>query len=66
MIVVGTENSLSLKHSLLEHAIELVPFTRGLLGEEYGVYVSDLKNYLYCEHGTVKLALRARDQVKDT
>ena len=66
MIVVGTENSLSLKHPLIEHAIELVPFTRGLLGEDYGVYVSDLKHYLCCEHGTVKLALRARDQVKDS
>jgi len=63
---VGTENGTELTHPLIEHAIEMVPYIKGLLGGEYGVYVSNLEHYLCCENGAVKLALQAYDQVKDT
>ena len=35
-----------------------------MLGNEYGVYVSDLENYLYCEHGTIKIKLQTGDVIK--
>ena len=60
-----TENP-GLTHPLISHILEVEPYLKGLLGEEYGVYVSDLTNYLCCDHGMVKLALQAGDKIKDT
>ncbi len=54
------------QHPLIEHALELVPFMKGMLGEEYGVYVSDKERYLACNHGAIKVALQSGDPVKES
>lgn len=51
--------------NLLSSALELAPFVKGLLGDEVGVYVSDLERYVYCDHGKVRLSLKAGDVVKE-
>lgn len=53
-------------HPLIERALEIVPFVKGMLGEEYGIYVSDKERYLSCDHGIIKLALQPGDSVKET
>ncbi|MGB9802185.1 hypothetical protein [Desulfofundulus sp.] len=53
------------KRDLLSCALELAPFIKGLLGEEVGIYISDLKRYLYCNPGRVGLSLKAGDVVQE-
>lgn len=48
-------------HDLLSYALELAPFIKGLLGEEVGFYISDLERCIYCDHGSVRLPLKAGD-----
>ncbi|RKO67412.1 methyl-accepting chemotaxis protein [Desulfofundulus salinus] len=56
------EGSLSLpSRDLLSYALELAPFIKGLLGEEVGLYVSNLEQCIYCNHGSVRLPLKAGD-----
>lgn len=52
-------------HPLIEDTLELVPFIKGLLGDEYGLYVSDKERYLSCNHGIIKLSLEPGEPVKE-
>lgn len=51
--------------NLLAYAVELAPFIKGLLGDDIGLYVSDLEKYLYVKPGKVRLSLEAGDALKD-
>ncbi|RKO67049.1 methyl-accepting chemotaxis protein [Desulfofundulus salinus] len=53
------------ERDLLDCTLELAPFIKGLLGEEVGIYVSDLERYIYCDPGRVGLSLKAGDIVKE-
>lgn len=55
----------TLRHPLIEHALKIVPFVKGMLGEDYGIYVSDKERYLSCNHGIIKPALQSGDPVKE-
>lgn len=46
---------------LLSCALEVAPFIKGVLGEEVGLYVSNLERCLYCNHGSIRLPLKAGD-----
>lgn len=56
---------LSQKEGIVGSALQLTPYLKGLLGDDIGLYVSDLQDYLYCKPGKVKLTLVAGDAVKD-
>ena len=51
-------------HETIQNAMALAPSIKEILGEDYGVYVADSKNYLYCNHGALKLKLKAGDIVQ--
>lgn len=53
------------KPDLLSCALEMAPSIKGMLGDDIGLYVSDLHNYLYVKPGSVKLALETGDAIKD-
>lgn len=53
------------ERDLLNCALDLAPFIKGLLGEEAGIYLSDLERYIYCDPGRVGLSLKAGDIVKE-
>lgn len=50
---------------ILVSVVRAAPFFKGLLGEEVGIYVSDLNRYLYCSPGSVQLPVRVNDEVKE-
>ncbi|MDK2888869.1 MAG: hypothetical protein PWP72_1747 [Thermoanaerobacter sp.] len=50
---------------LLKCALKLAPFIKGMLGEEMGIYVSDLERYIYCDPGQVGLSLKAGDTINE-
>ena len=51
-------------HEIVRNALTLVSAIKSMLGEEYGVYVSDLENYLCCNHGVLKLNVNVADMVQ--
>lgn len=50
---------------LLTCALKLAPHLKGLLGDEIGLYITDLYKNVYCEHGIVKLAAKKGDPNKE-
>ncbi|MQL51566.1 chemotaxis protein [Desulfofundulus thermobenzoicus] len=61
----GTGGPAQAERDFLANALELAPFIKNLLGEEVGVYVSDLERYIYCAPGSVSLSLRPGDYIKE-
>lgn len=51
-------------HEIIQKALTIAPTMKWLLGDDYGVYVADTTNYLYCEHGVIKLNLKSGDPIK--
>ena len=51
-------------HEIVQKALTLAPSIKWMLGNDYGIYVSDLENYLCCDHGVIKLTLKSGDPVK--
>lgn len=60
----GTGGPAQAERDFLANALELAPFIKNLLGEEVGVYVSDLERYIYCAPGSVSLSLRPGDYIR--
>jgi predicted transcriptional regulator len=51
-------------HDIVQKALMLAPSIKWVLGNDYGVYVTDLENYLCCDHGVLKLTVKSGDAVK--
>lgn len=51
-------------HETVQNALTLAPSIKWILGNDYGVYVTDLDNYLFCDHGVLKLSFKSGDPVK--
>jgi uncharacterized protein YukE len=51
-------------HEIVQKALTLAPSIKSILGDDYGVYVTDSEKYLCCDHGVLKLNLKVGDIVK--
>lgn len=51
-------------HEIVQKALTLATSIKWMLGNDYGVYVTDLENYLCCDHGVLKLTVKSGDPVK--
>lgn len=52
-------------HHIIQSCLQAAPYIKGMLGDDYSLYISDLKMYLLCEHGVLKLPLKAGNSIKE-
>ncbi|MDO7788198.1 methyl-accepting chemotaxis protein [Desulforamulus aquiferis] len=55
----------AIESEIITDAVKLAPYIKGLLGDDIGLYITNLDKNLYCNHGQLKLAVKAGDPIKE-